>query len=582
MWRLRSSARLSIGLAVAMVALLVSACREYPDQSAGPRPASPTATTEDDSDQPIRFAYVCGNKFLITNAYSVAVTVTWRVSGTGEEGSAVLPAAPAQDPAFSEHLIETQNRGSVELSHDGRPVRTRQNDGTPCTPSTPAPALLTTGSASAGGWSSPFPWPNVALHLHLLPSGRVLSWGHYGVPQLWNPAAGAFTSVPSSVLLFCAGHSLLTDGRLFVAGGHITDNHGLPDITLFSASTGGWSASSAMQRGRWYPTTTTMANGEVVITAGRDQAGVNVPVPEVWTNGVLRRLTGASLNLAYYPRAFLAPNGKLFLAGEQRSTMYLDITGSGLWTTVGSRRYGVRDYGSAVMYDQGKILYAGGGYTTNTAETIDLTKAAPVWQWTGAMAFARRHLNATVLPTGQVLVTGGTSGAAFNDLTTAVHAAELWNPTTGAWTTLASNVVSRGYHATSLLLPDGRVLHAGSGDAAGTPDQRNAELFSPPYLFQGARPTIQSAPTLVRYNTTFRVATSKATSITKVSLIRLGSVTHAFDMNQRYQRLGFIADATGLTVTAPTTRKRTPPGHYMLFILNGAGVPSVAKIVQVK
>jgi hypothetical protein len=173
------------------------------------------------------------------------------------------------------------------------------------------------------------------------------------------------------------------------------------------------------------------------------------------------------------------------------------------------------------------------------------------------------------------------AGTEFNDLTRPVHAAELWDPASGAWRTLASNTVVRGYHSTSLLMPDGRVLNAGSGDGAGLPAERNAEMFSPPYLFRGARPTISSAPTAIRYNRTFRVLTPNASAIAKVSLIRLGSVTHGFNMNQRYESLAFTADATGLTVTL-TTRRNTPPGHYMLFILNGADVPSVAAVVQVK
>jgi hypothetical protein len=197
------------------------------------------------------------------------------------------------------------------------------------------------------------------------------------------------------------------------------------------------------------------------------------------------------------------------------------------------------------------------------------------------MAFARRHLNLTVLPTGEVVATGGVAGTAPNDLSTAVRAAEIWNPTTGQWTRLASNTVPRGYHSTSLLLPDGRVLHAGSGGAAGAVNQLNAELFSPPYLFRGPRPVITSAPSAVRYGNRFRVLTPQASSITRVSLIRLGAVTHAFDENQRFQRLSFTADASGLTVTAPNSGNRAPPGHYMMFILNGADVPSVAKIVRV-
>ena len=434
----------------------------------------------------------------------------------------------------------------------------------------------------AGEWGAQFDWPIVAVHLTLLPDGRVLSWGKTGVPQIWDPATGVFTPSPSPDRLFCAGHTLLQDGRLLVAGGHIADHLGLPDINFFRFATSNWAGAPPMQRGRWYPTVTTMANNQAVILAGTDQTGLNVPLPEVWSAGKLRVLTGASRALPYYPRAFLAPNGRLFYAGEERITRYLDIAGTGRWTTVGPRKVGSRNYGSAVMYEPGKVLYAGGGMTTNTAEVIDLTQAAPTWQFTAPMAFARRHHNLTILPTGEVLATDGVGGTTFNDLTQAVLAAEIWDPATGLWRTVASSAVPRGYHGTAILLPDGRVLQAGSGEAANAPAQRNAELYSPPYLFAGPRPTIAAAPNLALYGTTIRVTTPDAAAIAKVSLIRLGSVTHAFNMNQRYQTLGFISDATGLTVTAPTSRNRTPPGHYMLFILDASGVPSVAKIVQVR
>ena len=581
MWRPRLFASRSVGPCMLMFALAVSACREGSDPGAGPRPdPARGATTEDDSDQPLRLAYVCGNRFLVTSAYSVPVSVTWRVSDTGEEGTALLPGAPEDDPATSEHLIETRNRGPLELSFAGRPVRTRKNEGIPCTPSAMAPAFTTAGSTSAGEWSAVFPWPYVAVHLSLLPSGQVLSFG-LKPAQLWNPATGAFTAVPAPIKVFCSGHTLLSDGRLFTAGGHIKTDYGLRDITVFDPNLRTWSSLAPMLRGRWYPTTTTMANGEVVITAGSDETKLTNPLPEVWTDGVLRVLPGAIRNLPYYPRAFLAPNGKLFYAGQQQTTRYLNITGLGSWTTVGARRYGTRDYGSAVMYDEGKILYAGGGRTTNTAEIIDLRAAAPKWEWTGSMAFARRHLNLTILPTGEVLATGGLAGTVFNDMTKPVLAAEIWNPATQVWTTLASSQVPRGYHATSLLLPDGRVLHTGSGEGSTAPQERNAELFSPPYLFQGTRPTIQSAPAEVGYGSTFSVETPDAPTITMVSLIRLGSVTHAFNMNQRFQRLGFLAEASGLTIAAPSDRNVTPPGHYMLSILNNAGVPSVASIIRV-
>jgi hypothetical protein len=437
---------------------------------------------------------------------------------------------------------------------------------------------LTASSASGGQWSQPFPWPIVAIHTMLLPTGRVLSIGRTGTPQVWDPATGVFTPYPAPANLFCSGHVLLSDGRVLVVGGHISDGRGLPNITTFSDGAG-WSSGTPMVRGRWYPTATTMGNGDVVITAGTGEDSLYVRIPEVWSNGSLRQLTGASLALPWYPRAFLTPDGSLFVAGPT-GTRFLSVSGAGQWRSAPARLYSYRDYGSAVMYDDGKILYAGGGNTTNTAEVIDLNEPSPVWRWTGAMAFPRRHLNVTVLPTGEVLATGGVSGTAFNDVSTGVHAAEMWNPTTGQWTLMASNAITRGYHGTSLLLPDGRVLNAGSGEGAGAPDERNAELYSPPYLLRGPRPVITSAPSEVHYGAQFRIVTPQATAITHVSLIRLGAVTHAFDENQRFQRLAFTADATGLTVTAPTSNNRAPPGHYMVFILNGADVPSVAKIIR--
>jgi hypothetical protein len=443
------------------------------------------------------------------------------------------------------------------------------------------PVTLQTIATEQGQWTDPVDWPIVAIHTMLLPDGRVLVMNRIRTPQIWDPATGNFKSVPPPANLFCAGHALLPDGRVFLAGGHIDDNQGLPNVTLFSPTTDAWTSLAPMARGRWYPTTTVMGNGDVVIIAGRDENMVEVTIPEVWSNGTLRQLTGASQALPYYPRAFVAPDGRLYVAGSAINTRYLSLEGNGSWQN-GPKRVGEgRPYGSAVMYDDGKILYAGGGQTTNTAEVIDLNEASPQWRWTSPMAHARRHLNLTVLPNGEVLATGGVAGTTFNDVTTGVHAAEMWNPETGQWRTLASNQITRGYHSTSLLLPDGRVLHSGSGEGAGAPDQKNAELFSPPYLLRGARPEVTSAPTEVAYGAQFRLLTPQASEIAKVSLIRLGATTHAFDENQRFQWLSFTTQPDGVTVTAPSSPNRAPPGHYMVFVLDGDDVPSVGKIIRI-
>ena len=220
-----------------------------------------------------------------------------------------------------------------------------------------------------------------------------------------------------------------------------------------------------MNAGRWYPTTTVLANGDVLVVSGSidNTVGVNT-VPQVFQfgSGTWRNL--AELGQDLYPQMFLAPNGKVFNAGPTQTTRYLDTAGSGTWSFVANRVGPYRDYGSAVMYAPGKVLVMGGGDPpTNTAEVIDLNQPSPSWSFVGSMEFARRQINATLLPDGKVLVTGGTSSPGFNDPTVAVHAAELWDPANPMqWTTLASSSgIPRVYHSTAVLLPDGRVLSMG-------------------------------------------------------------------------------------------------------------------------
>src|SRR6185437_6703125 len=176
----------------------------------------------------------------------------------------------------------------------------------------------------------------------------------------------------------------------------------------------------------------------------------------------------------------------------------------------------------------------------------------------------------------KIFVVGGSSAAGFDTSTSPVAPTEMWDPATGQFTVMASIAVYRGYHSTALLLPDGRVLSAG-GNVGGP----NAQIYSPPYLFKGARPTISSAPTSVGYGQTVFIGTPNATGITKVSFIRLGSTTHTFDQSTRYMHLNFTQATNGLNVTMPANGNITPPGYYMLFVLNSTGVPSVASIMKI-
>jgi len=163
-----------------------------------------------------------------------------------------------------------------------------------------------------------------------------------------------------------------------------------------------------------------------------------------------------------------------------------------------------------------------------------------------------------------------------------VYQAELWSPTTEKFTTLASMNAPRLYHGTALLLPDATVLVSGAGRSPGPSplDQLNGEIFTPPYLYKGPRPTITSAPSLLTYNQQFAVQTPDAAHITQVVLIPTGNMTHGINMSQRYLPLIFTAGTGTLTVTAPVDGNLAPPTWYMLFLVSDAGVPSVAAIVH--
>jgi hypothetical protein len=260
--------------------------------------------------------------------------------------------------------------------------------------------------------------------------------------------------------------------------------------------------------------------------------------------------------------------------------------------------------------DLGKVLFIGGGNgPTNEVEILDLNAMPLKWAVTDPMQFKRRQHNATLLPDGTVLVMGGTQGtgakymgemAGFNDLRigSPIRSAEIWDPKKPAgkhWTKMAKADVDRCYHSTAVLLPDATVLSAGGGEysprndsVANLPEDshKNAQIFSPPYLFRADgmladRPDITGAPESVKYGDFFTVGTTHPVDVGKVNWVRLSSVTHSFNSNQRINVLKFTPAVASVKVTAPADPKLCPPGHYMLFVINKDGVPSVAKIIKV-
>jgi hypothetical protein len=472
------------------------------------------------------------------------------------------------------------------------------------------PAIAFGQADRVGEWGATFDWPNVAVHAHLLPNGKVLFWSRRewadgkptesldpqdSTPRLWDPETNEFSVLPRpGYSLFCSSHTLLADGRLLVTGGHIRDGEGQKHATIYDLATNSWTRLEDMNDGRWYPTAITLGDGSALVFAGAGGPGQPAnSIPQIWNGAKWRSLTQFSEPAPLYPMMHLAPDGKIFIAGPLRTSWVLDITGSGSWTKAADFAGMFRDFGSSVMYDKGKIVIIGGGNPPqNTAETIDLNQANPIWHATESMSFARRQHNATILADGQILVTGGTNGEGFNNLSMPVTTPELWNPVDGRWTQMAAEAIPRMYHSIAVLLPDARVLSAGGGEyRPGGGDEnkpedsrRDGQIFSPPYLFRGPRPQINNAPTVVSYGQVFAIETTDSSQIAEVNLIRLSSVTHAFNQNQRIIRnLPFNStDGTKMQVTAPDDRNVCPPGHYMLFILNKVRVPSVARIMRIQ
>ena len=394
-------------------------------------------------------------------------------------------------------------------------------------------------------------------------------------------------------------------------------------IGVTSYKTGqGLKNEAPMNYPRWYPTGTTMPDGSIVVQGGSisgGPGGAGVKTPERYTpdeGNSWKLLTGATSAAAYgdggngngpdenrwwYPRAFVAPsNGHLFnISGTQM--FELDPSGDGELTLRGTLPTAIANQGNlgnpvgatstATMYRPGKILQVGGGWWANgggpagarAGFTVDITggTANPVVTATEPMKYARHWGTSTVLPDGDVLVTGGSRDN--NGIGGYNTNAEIWNPDTGKWTVVEVPYEhSRLYHSTALLLPDGRIM-VGGGGAPGPHNYTDVEYYSPGYLFDGdepaVRPEITSVPKRVGYNGTFAVQSD--TTASRVTLVRNGSVTHGFNNDQSFQDLDFTQSGSTLTIDSPVDANYATPGAYMLFVFDAAGHPSVADIFQI-
>jgi hypothetical protein len=471
---------------------------------------------------------------------------------------------------------------------------------------TSAPSTLsnavTPGRQSQGVWSPLMNWPLVAVHSTLMYTGNIVTWDAYQIPapsQEFDPSTNTFTSpvnAPNGV--FCSAMAQLPDGRILVVGGYgAPASLGVTNASIYDPATSTWTPVAPMKYLRWYPGLAELANGKYLALSGNSTDGetwsntpeVYDPSSNTWT--VLKGVSTPQIQEQQYPHLHLLPNGNVLVIGQKEGSSYQLNVAHRTWTEVGGD-IGTLN-GASIMYRPGKILYAGGAPsiasqsdTSGNADTIDMTSSTPTWKQIASMHYPRAYHSMVMLANGTVMVEGGEPVAGNwtgqAEVSGGVLPAEIWNPGTGQWTTEAPMGATRGYHTSMLLLPDARVLVAGSGHRdPGDPGQYSAQVYSPPYLFNGPRPTIASAPAAAAYGSTIAVQTPQASSIRAVNLVDMGASTHQQDFDQHFVPLRFRAGSGTLSVKMPTNPNNAPPGNYMLFLIGAGGVPSVASLINV-
>ena len=425
---------------------------------------------------------------------------------------------------------------------------------------------------------------------------------------IWDPTGTMQASIAVQNIdydVFCSGTAALPDGRALVVGG--TSDYtftGDNRASIFDPLTERFVQSQSMADGRWYASTTALGDGRIMTLSGlRAAGGVNNTVEIYnlsnagagWTSPVT-----APFVPPLYPPMFLLPNGKVFWTGHGDSTnpksWIFDPTSMNWTTSIATTRD--RHYGSSVVlpllppgYTPKVMNFGGGNPATNTTEIIDLSGSSALLTPGPNMSTGRIQMNAVILPNGKVLAEGGSVNN--ESPSPAGKQADLYDPVTNTFGSAGTAAYSRLYHSVALLLPDATVASMGSNPGPRGNYESAIEIYTPAYLFDANnnlitnRPSITAAPTAIGYGTSFSVNYTGGSAISSAVLVRPGSTTHTFDMDQRL--IGLCGPAPQppcsgsgtLNLTSPPNGNIAPPGYYMLFLLDGAGVPSKAKFIQI-
>lgn len=468
-----------------------------------------------------------------------------------------------------------------------------------------------------GTWGPVLAWPEIAVSAVQMPDGRFLTWnggnanwfaGLGTIASVWDPESGTFLSRNHpDHNMFCSGISLLENGNVVTTGG----NNTVTKTSMFDIHDLQWSFLSPMNFPRWYPTQMTLPDNDLFVTFAMGAGDTSERFDEddqawVYTTGATQQgqlndqglinenpIGNESTDMQWYSFMHVAPDGRIFQSGPTETMHWFTAKGLGSVEPIGARIGGdqARMFGSAIMYDVGKILITGGNDLTqvlsssDTAIIADLNGPSPVVRQIDPMHYRRTFHNSVVLPDGEVFVVGGTTdGILFSDEGTLLQP-EMFNPETEKWRFLSSHGIPRNYHSVALLMKDARVFSAGGGSCNGcAADHQDAQIYTPPYLYNengslADRPSISSAPAQAKAGDS--VSLQADPGIARFSMIRLQGLTHSINTDQRFMDVEFTANGGDYSLSMNANPNVLIPGYYWIFALNADGVPSEGRTIQI-
>jgi Domain of unknown function (DUF1929) len=385
------------------------------------------------------------------------------------------------------------------------------------------------------------------------------------------------------------------------------DFQGTKDAYIFDVKTLRYVKVNSMNYARWYPTLAELGNGMDMAISGLNGAGQVTMNSEMFNPGTKTWAPGPVRGFPTYPATFLTESGQLFFTGSNSG--YGPATAAwrtpGFWNTKTNAFRPVSGIPDAQNLETSasvllppaqnqKIMVLGGGGVgqsdSSTARTalIDVAAPDPTWVRGPNLAEPTRYPITVLLPDDNVLVTGG------SQYYRGMHGSDnrdtrIYDTAGNSFSWAADSITGRDYHSGGLLLPNGSVLTLGGNPLYGNkqdtqPQTFNTEIdvYFPPYMFQGTRPAIASAPKVMQLSHSYLIKVSQAASIKSLRLMRPDNPTHVTDVNERSVAVSFTQAGHGeLKITLPSDSNLLPPSYYMLFAANSKGVPSVGYWVQV-